>query len=82
MGDTEQTFHYISLQTAYAKLLDIWLFFGLLLPFVAFVLEVLDELFTKQDISNSVNHRAHRTPSSVKARKQTSFTTLLTSDLT
>ena len=31
-------------QTAYVKLLDIWLLFGLILPFVSFVLNIIEQI--------------------------------------
>ena len=49
---------YFFLQTAYAKLLDIWLFFGLLLPFVAFILEVFSELFSSLDEQEAIQSQA------------------------
>ena len=33
----------MAFQTAYIKFLDIWLFYGLCLPYVAFILEVTEE---------------------------------------
>ena len=32
------------LQTSYIKLMDVWLLFGLVLPFVAFLLTIMEEL--------------------------------------
>ena len=39
----------ILLETAYLKLLDVWLFFGLILPFIAFCLEVAEELIVSNE---------------------------------
>ena len=36
------------MQTAYLKLVDCWLFFGLIIPFLAFVLEVSKELANEE----------------------------------
>ena len=38
-------------QTAYLKLVDIWLFFGLVLPFFAFVLKVVEEICENKEES-------------------------------
>ena len=40
--------------TAYLKLLDIWLIFGLVMPFVVFTVEVLWELNDGSDDKNNV----------------------------
>ena len=40
------------LQTAYVKLMDVWLLFGLILPFVAFILTVLEEVFKQREEDN------------------------------
>jgi len=44
-------------QTAYLKLLDVWLFFGLILPFIGFCLEVCEELIVSREEDNAEEHQ-------------------------
>ena len=51
--------------TAYLKLLDIWLVFGLIMPFIIFIIEISWELM-KQSESNSVRNMYPNTKSNCK----------------
>ena len=48
------------MQTAYLKLLDVWLFFGLVLPFIAFCLEVTEELIVSKEENETDAEPNHR----------------------
>ena len=39
------------------KLLDVWLFFGLILPFIGFCLEVCEELIVSREEDNAEEHQ-------------------------
>ena len=43
----------LSLQTAYVKLIDIWLLYGLTLPFLGFILSCLEEIYNEPTPANS-----------------------------
>ena len=50
----------IFIQTAYLKLIDIWLAFGLLLPFFVFLSEVLMEMYKTDQVELSSSRIAPR----------------------